>query len=437
VHAPQLSDRAALVAAGQAQLAAGRLGEARGHFAAARALAPDDPEILHALGVVSWRSGVLAEADELIAAAIARDGRRAPYHDDHGLVLAALGHMGAAEAAHRCALALDPNLASAHNNLALLLHVSGRASEALGAIDGALACEPARPDFHVARGEILAALGRPRDAQASFTAALNLRPDFADAFFALGQLCQRTGDHDAARFALGWYLTLDPADRRGARAVLALIDPATAPDSLPPAYVRTLFDGCAGRFDAQLVGKLQYRAPEQLRDAVMRAAPDQGPCDVLDLGCGTGLAGVAFKPIARHLVGIDLAPAMIERARARAIYDALEVDDIVAGMRRMPAAFDLIVATDVFIYVGDPAPALAAMHASLRGEGLAAFTLETAAGQPWRLTANRRFAHDPARVAALARTAGFTLAREEAVALRIEAGAPVAGAAIVLRRLAG
>lgn len=423
-----------LVAKGQAELSAGRLAEAGALYEQARALAPDNPGIMHALGYVRWRSGALAAAESLIAAAIARDPAQAAWHDHHGLVLAALGRFAGGEAAHRRALALAPHSAAAHNNLAGLLRASGRAPEALEAVDQALACDAGRPAFHLNRGEILVALERPREAAESFTAALNLQPDYADAFFALGELWQRLGNHDGARFALRWYLALDPADRRGAQAVLALIDPAATPPGLPPDYVRNLFDGVAGRFDAILVGTLRYRAPEILRDAVASVAPDCPPCDVLDLGCGTGLVGVAFKSLARRLVGVDLAPAMIEQARARAIYDALVLADVVAALRQMPAEFDLILAADVFIYIGDLAPVLNAIHASLRPGGLAAFTLETASGRPYRLTRGRRFAHDPAHVAGLARAAGFTPMLEAPATLRFEVGEAVAGAAVVLRR---
>jgi predicted TPR repeat methyltransferase len=34
---------------------------------------------------------------------------------------------------------------------------------------------------------------------------------------------------------------------------------------------------------------------------------------MLDLGCGTGLAGAVFRPFVERLVGVDLSPAMIAR----------------------------------------------------------------------------------------------------------------------------
>src|SRR5207248_233908 len=76
--------------------------------------------------------------------------------------------------------------------------------------------------------------------------------------------------------------------------------------------------------------------------------------DVLDLGCGTGLCGALLRRWARTLVGVDLSPGMLEKARERGCYDRLEQGDLVAVMRTMPArSFDLIVATDVLIYIGD------------------------------------------------------------------------------------
>ena len=68
---------------------------------------------------------------------------------------------------------------------------------------------------------------------------------------------------------------------------------------------------------------------------------------VLDLGCGTGLSGVAFKPIARRLVGIDLSPKMLAKAQELAIYDALAEGDAEAPPAGAEGPFDLIVAGDV------------------------------------------------------------------------------------------
>ncbi len=90
-------------------------------------------------------------------------------------------------------------------------------------------------------------------------------------------------------------------------------------------YVRTLFDQYAPRFDRALED-LGYRAPALLREAVAAARPRFGA--MFDLGCGTGLAGVAFRPHVDRLVGVDLSSKMVEEARRKGVYDALEVGDI-------------------------------------------------------------------------------------------------------------
>ncbi len=84
-------------------------------------------------------------------------------------------------------------------------------------------------------------------------------------------------------------------------------------------YVRHLFDQFSADYDVRMIGQLAYAAPQilgELADLVMHG---RGNLRILDLGCGTGLAGVAFKPRAARLDGIDLSPAMIEKARLRKV----------------------------------------------------------------------------------------------------------------------
>ena len=71
----------------------------------------------------------------------------------------------------------------------------------------------------------------------------------------------------------------------------------------------------------RMIGQLAYAAPQILRDLADLVMPGREQLAILDLGCGTGLAGAVFKPLAARLDGIDLSPAMIEKARARGIYD--------------------------------------------------------------------------------------------------------------------
>ncbi|MBL8835429.1 MAG: tetratricopeptide repeat protein [Alphaproteobacteria bacterium] len=398
---------------------------------------PADPAALLAHGAGALRDGRLAEAEAALHAAIARAPGLAAAHDNLGLALAALGRPAEAEAAHRQAIALAPTAAGAYNNLAVLLRRQGQCGDACAAIQQAIALDPSVAAFHLNHGETLRALKRPQEAAAAYASALRAKPDYADAYFALGQLWFETDNLAGARFALGACLKLDPGDRHGARALLAMIDPATPPPAqFSAGYVRNLFDGYAPRFEQHLLETLQYRGHTLLREAV-DALGREGAArtDVLDLGCGTGLAGAAFRSIARRLVGVDLSPAMIEHARARQIYDELVVGDIDTALAGATGAYGIVVAADVFNYVGALDGVIPAMYRALEPGGIAAFTIESdPGGPPYRLLPSRRFAQNPDHVDALARACGFDVAARHDVVKRIEAGAPIAAALFALRR---
>lgn len=306
-----------------------------------------------------------------------------------------------------------------------------------------------RADRRLEVGLALLAERKPAAAVRAVEAALEIDPDYAEAWFALGEARQQAGHRRRAAAAFRRYLALDPQDALGAGLRLALLGAAPRPDRPSEAYLRRLFDQYAPRFDAALRGSLGYGAPELLAEAVAEATPDGGtpggapPRRILDLGCGTGLCGPLFRERAVWLEGVDLSPGMLVRARERKVYDALvaeEAERYLAGGAGERPPFDLIVAADVLVYLGELAPLLRAARRALAPGGLFAFTLERLAdeegapGEAFRLQPSQRYAHRPAAVAALATAAGFETLRLAPVAYRLEAGRPVPGLLALLRR---
>ena len=51
---------------------------------------------------------------------------------------------------------------------------------------------------------------------------------------------------------------------------------------------------------------------------------------ILDLGCGTGLAAPYLSTFGGHLVGVDISPRMLEKARERKVYNRLIESEAVA-----------------------------------------------------------------------------------------------------------
>jgi predicted TPR repeat methyltransferase len=267
-----------------------------------------------------------------------------------------------------------------------------------------------------------------------FEQTLERAPNWAPAWFALGEAREKLGELDAAAQAFRQALVVDPADAQGAAARFALIGRADAPQALPRAYVARLFDDYAWRFDKHLTKNLGYRAPALIADALSAAAPGRRFASALDLGCGTGLMGEALLDRADHLTGVDLSSAMIAKARERNVYDELIIDEAGAPMREQPKAFDLIVAADSLVYIGDLAPLFAAVGIALATDGLFAFSVEACEGDGFKLEPTMRFAHSRAYVEATAREASLRPLVIQSASTRREANADAPGLICVFER---
>jgi predicted TPR repeat methyltransferase len=267
--------------------------------------------------------------------------------------------------------------------------------------------------------------------------ALELTPGYASAWFALGEIREKLSDRTGAIQAFTKARDADPDDRHG--AVLNLIRlGASDPDDMPPAYVRALFDHYASAFDKALTEGLGYQAPALLFAAVEKVCEASGrPARfgaMLDLGCGTGLAGGVFRPVVDRLVGVDLSPRMIEQARPKSLYDRLAVLDVLQFLTAEQAAqatYDLIVAADVFVYLPDLAPVAAAAARVLVSGGVFAFTVESQPGDGVVLGPALRYAHGTGHVRAAVECSGLKLLSLDATATRMEKGLPVPGFVVV------
>lgn len=389
----------------------------------------------------------------------------------------AVGDLVAAEALYRRVLRVRPDDANAHNLLGVLARQRGEPHVALRHTGRALALRPEAAAFLANHGGALAEAGRLADAVLHLRAALARRPEDATALRNLGQALAALGDPVAALVPLEAACRLSPnaaapwlalahARREAgnpvgaaaaagealaraaaepgvavpgmaaqARFLLAALGHGEAPGRAPAGYVRDLFDQFAPRFDAELTGRLGYRTPALLATLLQAAGvvPDRR-WRVLDLGCGTGLSGLALAPFAHRLEGLDLSPRMLAEARKRNLYDALHEADLVEFLPTRPAGFDLVAAADVLNYLGDLGPALGGMAAALAPGGVAAFSVEAAAGAAFSLGEAMRYRHDPDHVAGLAAAVGFSLLDRQDAALRQERGVDVAGVLFVLRR---
>jgi predicted TPR repeat methyltransferase len=411
---------------------AGQLAVAEGLYRSILNEQPAHFGALHRLGLLTLQTGRPTEAIEFLSAAIRLQPQSAAAHHNLGLALRRQGLPEQALASYRRAVALQPGNAHFQGTLALALDEAGRGPEAITHYQETLRLNPRQPRLANNLGVLHAGAGRLSDAETCFRQALYYQPDHADVLFNLTNALAELGRLDEAAACCRRLLDLRPDDPN-VRFLHAALTGEGRPATMPPAMVAALFDRYASIFDDHLTRAVNYQGPQLLRAAVLGDREAHG-LDILDLACGTGLCGLAFRDLARTLTGVDLSVNMLARARARGIYDHLIHGELVETLRAALGGFDLILAADVFIYVGDLAPVFPAAAAALRVGGRFAFVVEASDGPDYILRPTRRYAHPPDYIRTLARSCGLAEGSSRRTFLRMQGGQPIEGDVYVLKQ---
>lgn len=87
----------------------------------------------------------------------------------------------------------------------------------------------------------------------------------------------------------------------------------------------------------EIQSQLSERAIELL------ALPEDTPCFILDIGCGSGLSGECLTEQGHYWVGVDISPAMLDVAVERETEGDLVLGDMGYGMPFKPGTFDGVI----------------------------------------------------------------------------------------------
>ena len=430
---------------GVAHFEAGQFDAAKTAFESSLALLPGRASTLSNLGATCFKLGQSALALPLLDQALAVEPGEVDAWCHRGDVLVALSRPLDALASFDQALALLPGHRPALYQRSLLLCGLQRYPEALQATGQLLALDPASEPAWWVNADVLNRLGRLNDALAAYDKLLALNPTLARAASQRGGLLKDLGRNPEAIRAFEQALALGgDAELNGYfLASLTSQDASTAsyptPQTAPRSYVESLFDDYAGQFDAHLVGLLGYRAHIVLVEELLRLIRAEGKNfkSALDLGCGTGLCGPLVKPHANRLTGVDLSAAMLDKAQALGVYDALSHNDLSAYLARTQEQeqeqHDLVLSADVFIYVGALEAVFAGVARLLEPGGVFCFSVEKASDAvDWQLTPGMRYAHSARYLRALAAQHGFDVAQMLAHAIRHDQGRAIDGLFVYL-----
>ena len=436
------------------------LGEARRCFESALRLNPALNQSRLDLGSVLEDQGELGAAARCYEDAIARSSAPAGIYMQLGAVLWKLGDSARALEAFERSVAGAPGSAEALYNLGSAQLELGQFEAAERSAGEVLRLRPAFPEALTLRAAALAASGaidaavellRPSAAGPDVSAAPDVRatpdagaaPDAtatpaisaANRYLTLATRLMNSRLFAPARRCLEAALREDPTQVMAHHLLSALS--GTNPEHPVEGYVRQLFDASAATFDRELVSKLGYDIPREMVEAVLEVAGvPQQRWEVLDLGCGTGLVGEQIAPYCRRLVGVDLAPNMIERARDRNLYTDLrcaDLMDVLALEAGKTVRFDVVTAADVFIYVGKLDAVVPAIRKVLRPGGWFAFSAEAVESTPgvssseFRLGMMGRYAHGADYLRRLAAQNRFDVELLRPTRIRFEHRRPVEG----------
>jgi ubiquinone/menaquinone biosynthesis C-methylase UbiE len=165
-------------------------------------------------------------------------------------------------------------------------------------------------------------------------------------------------------------------------------------------------DATRARFaaTADRIAEQQRRRADELAAHVREFVPVSGDERALDAGTGTGALAFALAPLVREVVGVDLVPELLERARARAPANVTFVAGDIARLEFERASFDLAGTLRTLHHVPRPELAVAELARVTRPGGLVVVVDQIAPNDPLAALELNRFerARDPSHTRALA-----------------------------------
>lgn len=398
----------------------GRIEQAIAGYGRLLEMEPENGQLCYLLALLYVDEDDLAQARHWFAETVRLAPQAAPAHYNLGVIAAEEGHLAVAIGHYEAALALQPGDTDTLFNLALTLKQDGRLAAAEKCYLRLLAIEPQASDTLYNLGVLCKDMARYDQAISYFEETLAVDDNHLAALNNLGYLYHR---QQRLAEAITTYEQLIAADynRSAAEHMLAALT-GTNRDTAPSAYVRDVFDQFSDHYEEHLQDKLGYEVPALLRQLTAQEAEGRIFSRGLDMGCGTGLSGLAFRDICPRLIGLDLSPKMLALAADKQLYQQLYEQDIVGYLQQEPDDFDLFIGADVLVYLGDLRPIFDQVSAHARAGAFFLLSTEKWQGPGYTLQGSGRYAHSLAYIKTLAQEYGWQMRAAVKANIRQERG---------------
>ena len=379
---------------------------------------PNEPLIFNICGACYARLGELENAITSYERAIYIMPNYADAHNNLGNAFRRIGKLDAAINSLEKALKLKPNYPDAHYNLGSSYRALGQFDDAVKSYKNLITISPEHYEAHFFLGVSLLKLRQLDLAINHFEKVLEIKPDYFEAHLRLGNIFSKLGRQNIAINHYEKALTINP-DFAVAQHMLNALTGNTS-KTAPKEYVTNLFDGYAERFDDSLIKSLGYNLPFQIKELALKADPSRIKFKkVIDLGCGTGLTGKELRDVTDNLTGIDLSSNMIAKTRELNVYDHLILGDIVDILSSSKEKYDLFIALDVFIYVGELTKIFKQVRQCCNKNAIFIFSVETQKEAGYSLLKSARYAHSDEYIFKTA-SDGFKVLETQGVNIRKE-----------------
>ena len=412
---------------------AGRFEDAEKKFQTSLALLPGRVSTLTNLAATWIKLSRPEEALSILEQALAAAPGNIDAWCHRGVALGDLGRHEEALACFDQAVQADGRRAAAWYHRGIALNLLHRPDQALAAFEQFLEMEPGHGEAWVRHGQTLQSLERNEQALASYERALAIDPGLALAWSNRGNILKEMKRLDEAANSFEQAIAHGGDAELNGYFLAAVIGRET-PAAAPREYVQGLFDDYAEAFDEHLVQVLHYQAHLVLAENLGGLGRRRFR-RALDLGCGTGLCGPLVKAMAERVDGIDLSPKMIEQARALAVYERVVQTEIVDYLRTTDQRYDLVLAADVFIYVGDLEPVFSGVRRVMEQGGLFCFSAELSEGTgDFELKTSLRYGQSERYIMDLAQRHEFAIVKILQRPLREDQQQPIDGLYVYLSR---